>query len=597
MSTQQQAANPSPDKTILKRLPPLPGVYRFIGEKDTVLYVGKAGNLRKRVSSYFNPARLSPRIRLMIAAMRDVEITVTASEHAALLLENNLIKTLRPRYNILFRDDKSYPFLRLSGHAYPRLMFYRSDKTANKSDDLFGPFPDSNAIRKTVNMLQRIFHLRTCADSVFINRARPCLLHGIGRCSAPCVNFVTPAQYADDVRGAKQLLAGDSHGVEADLQQKMEAAAAELNFETAAVLRNRLRALAVVRAKHFVDVPGEKDADYVGVYCHQKSACVNLVSVRNGQRMGERRLFSECANATAHEVLAAFIGQHYGDMQQPPQIFANHLPDPAPLPPLGVSAPSGEQKRRTDEADNNARIALELRLAQTLKAADKLAALGDYLNMPPPSRIECFDISHSSGEEPMAARVVFTDGEAQTAQYRRFAITPELGGKDTAAITEAVGRCYRRAVAESSPLPNLILIDGGITQLHAAQVAIPSVAKHIPIIAIAKGAARKAGEETLLNSDGKIIHIPPTNAAFHLLQAVRDEAHRFAVAGHRHRRDKKRHTSSLENIEGVGPKRRRQLITYFGGLRELKAAGEEELIKIRGVSPSLAKRIYNFLHE
>ena len=583
----------TPGKAVLDGIPPLPGVYRFVDGKGAALYVGKAANLKKRVASYFHARRNSPRIRLMLAAMRDVEVTVAASEHAALLLENNLIKSLRPRYNILFRDDKSYPALRFSAHAYPRVFFARG---AADGGDSFGPFPDSGAVRETINMLQRIFRLRTCADSVFANRSRPCLLHGIGRCSAPCINALPPAQYAADVRGAKNLLAGDARGVEAGLQKTMEDAATNLEFEkAAAAARDRLRALAVMRARHFVDAPGGADADYAGAHCGEDGACVIVAMVRGGRLLGERRFFPRCLpDATAAEVLGAFIGQHYGGMKNSPKIipFCRPVPPPPDWLPV-VAAPRGDEKARALAAAKNAALALKLLQAKRGAETEKLRALGARLNIPPPRRIECFDISHSAGESPVAARAVFIDGAPQTSQYRRYAVSAP-GGDDAAAVREAVARSFRRAAEEQTPPPDLLLIDGGGAQLRAAQAAMP---EQTPVLAIAKGAGRKSGREKLITGGGEIITLEETDPAFHLLQAARDEAHRFAVSGHRQRRDKKRRTSSLEEIEGVGAVLRRRLLGYFGGLRELRSAGAEELLKIKGVSPRLAKRIYESMHE
>ncbi len=586
------AAMNTPGKAVLDGIPPLPGVYRFVDGKGAALYVGKAANLKKRVASYFHGGRTAPRIRLMLAAMRDVEVTVAASEHAALLLENNLIKSLRPRYNILFRDDKSYPSLRFSGHPYSRVFFSRGDSGDGES---FGPFPDSGAVRETINMLQRIFRLRTCADSVFAHRSRPCLLHGIGRCSAPCINAVAPAQYAADVRAAKNLLAGDGRGVEAELQKTMEESAARLEFEKAAAARDRLRALAVMRARHFVDAPGAPDADYAGAHCGKDGACVVVAMVRGGRRLGERRFFPESApDASAAEVLAAFIGQYYGGMKNPPKIIPSLRPSPPPPDCLPVVlSPRGEEKARALEAAKNAAVALQLRRAKRGAETEKLRALGERLNIPPPRRIECFDISHSAGESPVAARAVFIDGAPQTSQYRRYAVAAP-GGDDAAAIREAVARSFRRAAAEKTPPPDLLLVDGGGAQLRAALAAMPEKA---PVLAIAKGPGRKPGCEKLITAGGEIITLDAADPAFHLLQAARDEAHRFAVCGHRQRRDKKRRTSMLEEIEGVGAVLRRRLLGYFGGLRELRAAGAEELIQIRGVSPQLAKRIYESIHE
>lgn len=584
----------TPDKFVLYNLPQLPGVYRFVNAQGAALYVGKAANLKKRVGSYFCKTRPSPRIRLMLAAMHRVEVTVTESAHAALLLENNLIKSLRPRYNILFRDDKSYPFLRFSRHPYPRLLFARGGKA---DGDSFGPFPDSGAVRDSINMLQRVFRLRTCADSVFANRSRPCLLHGIGRCSAPCVNLIPPADYAADAAGARALLVGDSRGVEADLQSQMNAAAAALEFERAAALRDRLRALSVLRAQHLVDDRQTPDADYLGAHCTDDAGCVNVVMVRGGRRLGEQRFFPAAPpNTTAEELLGAFIGQYYCGRQQPPKIIPSHRPDP-PSDSLPISiAPRGEQKKRACQAAENARIALQVRQSQQSTAAARVRALGERLQLPPPGRIECFDISHSMGESPMAARAVFIDGAPRPAVYRRYAIAAP-GGDDCAAIGEAVERCYRRAVTEQSPLPDLLLIDGGVAQLRAARAALAQTTATIPIMALAKGKTRKPGLETLITADGEVIALPPTDPALHLLQAVRDEAHRFAVNGHRQRRDKKRNTSVLEQIEGVGPKLRREIMGHFGGWRGLKAAAAKEFIKVKGVGPHLAQNIYEALHR
>lgn len=583
------------ERNLLRGLPSLPGVYRFLDGEGAPLYVGKAANLKKRVSSYFR-GKHSPRIRLMLSAARDVEVTVAASEHAALLLENNLIKTLRPRYNILFRDDKSYPRLRFTAHPWPRAEFTRGE---SEDGENFGPFPDSAAVRETIKMVQRVFQIRTCTDAVFANRSRPCLLHSIGRCSAPCINAVSPSRYAADVRGAKALLSGDSRGVEADLRAQMNDASAKQEFETAAVLRDRLRALSVMRAKHFVDAsPDSADADYVGAYCSPEGACVNVVMVRGGRRVGERRFFpARSAGADVAETLSAFISQHYGAMKHPPRIIPCQTPsselEQTALPVM--MSPRGEHKTRALEAAQNATLAFSLRQAKRHNSATRLHALSQRLRIPSLERIECFDISHSAGESPVASRIVFIKGEADNSQYRRYGISV-TGGNDPAAISEAVSRCYRRALSESSPLPDLILIDGGVAQLRAAKEALPDTVQS-PILAIAKGAQRKPGEETLLAEDGEVFKLDAADPAFHLLQAARDEAHRFAVAGHRRRRDKKRRVSTLEEIEGVGPKLRRALITTFGGLRGLRAAGEEQLVKIKGVSPKLAKRIYNSIHE
>lgn len=584
-------------------LPTLPGIYRFQDGKARALYIGKAKDLKKRVSSYFQKKQQPPRIAMMLQAAAAVDTIVTESEAEALLLENTLIKSLKPKYNILFRDDKSYPYLRLTKHPYPRLMFYRG--SAKEEDaDYFGPFPDSGAVRETIDILQRVFRLRTCTDSAMSTRTRPCLLHSIGRCSAPCTNYVAHASYAADAAQARGFLRGGIVRIERDMRRRMEDEAAAQRFEEAALLRDRLRALAVVRSRHFADNSGSGDcaeADYVGIHHDGSAACVNIVMVRGGRRVGEKRLFPDnSGGADAAQVAEALLAQYYR-RAAPAKIFIAPLPRgqmlDARLRQRVVSKPRAREARRIANAAANARQALVSRRSQQGGRQRQLQQLRQRLRLEvAPQRIECFDVSHSMGEEVVAARAVFADGAPYKRAYRLYRI--EGGNDDYAAIGEAVFRCYRRAAAEEQPLPDLLLIDGGAGQVAAALAAFERLAlPPPPLFGVAKGAARRPGEESLVGGDGEVFRLPPTDPALHLIQAVRDEAHRFAVSAHRRRRDKKRSRSSaLDGIEGIGAAKRRALLGYFGGLPALRAASAMELAKVDGIGRELAARIYRALH-
>ena len=586
------------------RLPRSPGVYRFIDREGRALYVGKAADLRNRVLSHLRQKNPSPRASAMLALALKVEIVTTASAAEALLVENNLIKELRPRFNVLFRDDKSYPFLRLSPHPYPRLHFYRGAKGA----DCFGPFPDSRAVRESIDSLQRAFRLRTCADGAFANRARPCLLHQIHRCSAPCVNKISPAAYAADAARARRLLRGGGGEIEAELQAQMEADAGAQRFEEAALLRDKIRALAAVRERHFAEDEARADADYVGVFCDGANACAHVEMVRGGRRIGQRRHFARHAKgATAGEVVAAFVGQRYAEFDPPRWIFVAPPPAAECRAPPGarlVARPRGEDKKRALAAVANARHALLLREGEATARAVALRELADALDLPaPPARIECFDVSHTAGEETMAARVLAVDGEPHNAGYRRYKIRA-AANDDYAATREAIFRSFakkRRAdndaddaddADNAEPPPDLLLIDGGVGQITAARAALAAAGfADTPILALAKGKSRKPGDETLIKGDGEIVELDPRGAAFRVAQRIRDEAHRFAIAGHRKRRDRKRRESALASIEGLGPTKRRRLLAAFGGARGVAAASEENLLRIEGVGPALAARI------
>lgn len=593
-------------RSLIAALPTTPGVYRFQADGGTALYVGKAANLKKRVASYFQKKRQSPRIALMLDAACSLETIVTDSPAEALLLENNLIKSLRPKYNILFRDDKSYPLLKISAHAYPRLTFHRG--AAKNGDACFGPFPDSAAVRGTIDILQQVFRLRTCADNVLSSRTRPCLLHGIGRCSAPCVNAIKPAEYAADVQQATRLLSGGASPVADSLRRRMEEAAEAQRYEEAAALRDRLRALTTVQSRHFAEDAAAPNADYVGVAHDGRRACVNIIMVRGGRRIGEKRLFPDnAAVGDAEKVMRAFLAQHYCRQTPPAKIFPSVTPTDwrtaAPhLIKQMVARPRGQAAQHVAQAAANAKHALHMRDAQRAGRETRTETLQKRLNLPhKPRRLECFDISHSMGEEAVAARAVFVDGAPEKREYRLFRIKTATGGDDAAAMHEAVSRCYRRAVAENSPLPDALFIDGGGAQVAAAKQALAETLMERPpppLFGVAKGAARKPGEETLICADGELLRLPATDDALHLIQALRDEAHRFAGEGHRRRRDKKRASSFvLDGIEGVGEKKRRQLMLAFGGLAALRAASAGELAKVSGVGAQLAGRIYQALHR
>ena len=595
---------PVPPKSALARLPGAPGVYRFVNANGAALYVGKARDLKKRVASYFGKSQ-PPRIRLMLQAAADVEATVTASEDEALLLENNLIKALKPRYNILFRDDKSYPFLRLTRHAYPRVMFHRGAPAADDGNH-FGPFPDSRAVRQTVEIIQRAFQLRTCSDPVFANRARPCVLHQIKRCSAPCVNKIPPAEYAADVSRARAFLRGQADSALEEMTRAMESASARREYESAAALRDRIRAVAAVRKRSLVDDPAAPDADYAGACCENGAACVNVAMVRGGRLVGERRMFPDHVSPgdDAAHILAAFLSQGYRAAPPPRRI--------ALWPPLEAAAvraanpdlagrvlhsPSGDARLRARAAAENARLALSMRMARGAATARKLAAIAKRLDLPgPPARMECFDVSHTMGEETMAARVVFLDGLPHSREHRRYVIRTAESGDDYGAMREAVFRCYRRALAEGAPPPDLIVIDGGAGQVKAALDSLEKAGMPpIPVVGVAKGPGRKPGTETLILPDGEAAKWAADDPGFLTLLAVRDEAHRFAITGHRRRRDKKRRTSALEEVEGVGPKTRRILLERLGGLKGLRAAGVSDLTAIEGIGPVTAERIVRAL--
>jgi excinuclease ABC subunit C len=600
-------------KPILKNLPNLPGVYRMINASEEVIYVGKAKDLKKRVSSYFNKNLPSPRTRMMVSNIVKIETTVTHNEAEALLLENNLIKGLMPRYNVLFRDDKSYPYITITGDEFPRLAFHRGAQ--RKGSQYFGPFPNSVAVRESIQLLQKVFKLRTCENTVFANRSRPCLQYQIQRCTAPCVAYILPENYANDVNMAALFLNGKTNEVMNALGDKMNTAAANQEYEMAVVFRDRMQALRQVQAKQFVSDFSVSDADVIACASLQNQHCINLVMIRGGRHLGDKSFFPKNSqDAELSETMEAFLTQYYVAQNTPPMIVCGVEIDSKSFEAVFSERASeqkagrkvkiitnviGDKKVWLKMAQTNAELALGQRAATSANQAAKLIALREALNLAETvERIECFDISHTMGEATVGSCVVFDKGDMQNSEYRRYNITGITPGDDYAAMREVLTRRYKKVAAGEGIRPDLVFIDGGKGQLGVAIEVMQEVGlEDILLIGIAKGEERRPGLETMIFGDtGEMLNLEKDNQGLHLVQQIRDEAHRFAITGHRAKRAKARITSSLEDIEGVGAKRRKALLTRFGGLDGVKSASMDELAQVEGVSKSLAEKIYEQLH-
>jgi len=598
-------------RELLKSLPHRPGVYRMFDANGEVLYVGKARDLKKRVSNYFQKSDHEYRIAAMIGHVARVETTVTRSEGEALLLENNYIKAHEPRYNILYRDDKSYPYVCISGDAFPQLRFHRG--VLDKRHRYFGPFPGAGAVREGIAILQKVFQLRTCENTVFANRSRPCMLHQIQRCTAPCVGRISEAEYREDVEAASLFLRGKAGEVLTRLQAQMDEAAAKLEFERAARIRDKIGRMQLLQARQFVESATAGDIDVVAAAIERGLFAVNVVMVRGGRHVGDKTFFPRHADAAdvegEGEIVPTFLTQHYLERPVPPTIIVPDLSDHAALAEILsaqsghkvdiVGNPGGERRVWLAMAQQNAEFAIRQKLAQKATQEDRLTALQEALGLPPTvQRIECFDVSHTMGEAAVASCVIFDRLAMQTSEYRRFNVTPEHAGDDYAAMREALSRRCARIVAGEYPTPDLLVIDGGKGQVSIAVGVLEEQGLHqVPLIGIAKGPERKPGLEDIVFPDREaVLNLPADHPGLHLLQQIRDEAHRFAIQGHRARRAKSRTTSTLQEITGIGATRRKALLQHFGGVKGVQAASVEDIARVPGISRALAERIFAELH-
>lgn len=598
-------------KAFVKNLTQLPGVYRMFDLKGTIIYIGKAKNLKKRVASYFNKADVSPKQQVMVAKIAHIEVTVTHTEGEALLLESQLIKQHQPRYNICLRDDKSYPYIFISSyHDFPQITFHRGAK--RRRGKYYGPYPSAGAVKETLKLLQKIFPVRQCEDSYYSNRSRPCLQYQIERCTAPCVDLVSKERYKEDLDNTILFLEGKGELLINQLVEKMETASKNLDFEQAAIFRDQILKLRTVLEKHFVH--GEKgDVDIIACKVQAGVACVQVFFIRNGQQLGNKLFFPKLNNDDNDEaaVLRAFIPQYYLEKQLPYELIVSHALDESNLLAEVLTAQAehkvaisanvrGERLKWLQLAITNTENALTAKLADKQGLYARFLSLQEELRCAEmPKRLECFDISHTQGEKTVASCVVFnTEGPLKSA-YRRFNIEGIAAGDDYAAIYQAVSRRFKRIKQGEYQAPDVLFIDGGKGQVAQAQKALSELdIKDVMIVGVSKGPDRKAGmEKLILTETQQPLDVNPGASALLLIQHIRDEAHRFAITGHRQRRSKARQKSPLEEIKGLGPKRRQQLLKQFGGLQGISAAGVDALSSIDGISRSLAQRIYDTFHH
>jgi excinuclease ABC subunit C len=587
-----------------------PGVYRMLDARDKVIYVGKAKNLKKRVTTYFGSKAFQPKTQALMNHTARVEVTVTGTEQEALLLEYNLIKEHRPRFNVLLRDGKSYPYIHVSlEQEFPRFEFHRGAR--NSRSRYFGPFPSAGAVRQTLGQLQKLFLVRQCSDSFFSNRSRPCLQYQIKRCSAPCVNLIDKKAYARDVENAVRFLSGKNDAVLSDLQSRMDCAADDLNYERAAQYRDQIAAIKKIQAGQVVSGTRMKNSDVLAAHLEHGLCCVTVVMIRGGRMLGSRNYYPKVtAHTEASEVLATFIVHHYFSQAAPSEILVSsaveghELLDQVLGERVGYKVAirwnvRGHRRRWLEMAKSNAQQGLLSHRAAKAGLAEQFESLTVLLGLDDiPERIECFDISHTGGDETVASCVVFGPSGPLKSDYRRYNIGDITGGDDYSAIAQVVERRYLRVRQGEAPVPDLIMIDGGRGQLTAAASILDELQLgDVPLFSVAKGQGRKPGREKIYAKGcDQPLRVLGESAAMHLIQQIRDEAHRFAITGHRQRRGKAKQASALESIPGLGPGRRKALLRQFGGLQGVKRSGIDDLAKVRGISRAMAERIYEQFH-
>ena len=618
-STQRNAAGGAADadrprqpfdaRSYLDALPARPGVYRMLDSEGVVLYVGKARNLKSRVGHYFQPSNVQPKVHALVAKTAAMEVTITNSETEALLLEYNLIKKHRPRFNVVLRDDKSFPYVHLeTAHDFPRLNFYRGSR--KEAGRFFGPYPSAGAVRETLQQLQKLFRLRNCDDLYFANRSRPCLQYQIQRCTGPCVGLIGKEAYAADVEAAIKVLEGRSDEAQLELARRMETAAADLKFEEAARVRDQLKSLRAIQAQQFVTADIEHNADVIAIASGNGEYCVALMFVRGGRSLGSTTFFPKAPLAELGEVLAAFVTQYYLERESPAEIIVEQDFDEMQVLEATLAERAGHKVRITASVRGvrarwlemmhaNAEQALKMRLLARGSIEASLEELREAFDLDEaPRRLECFDISHTSGTDTVASCVVFGTEGPMKSEYRRFNISGIQPGDDYAAMYQALTRRYKRVRDGEIAPPDVLLIDGGKGQLaEAARVLDELGVTGVTLIGVAKGPDRRPGQEQLFfQARDTPLSLPPESAALHLIQRVRDEAHRFAITGHRRKRAKRHSQSILETIPGLGPVKRRELLKQFGGLQGILRAGVEDFVQIRGLGRELAEVIYEHLH-
>jgi len=597
-------------KSFLKSLTNRPGVYRMLNAKGKIIYVGKAGSLKKRVSSYFNRNVTDAKTAAMMQVVANVEVTVTNTDTEAVILEYNLIKEHRPRFNVLLRDDKSYPYIYVStDHRFPRLRFHRGARKGKGR--YFGPYPSTSAVRKTLNELQKLFLIRQCPDSFFRNRTRPCLQYQIRRCTAPCVGYVDEVTYKADIDAAILFLEGRNRNVIDAMVRRMEEASERQDYERAAHFRDQIARFKKVEAEQLVTRTTAGDLDVIAAAKLRGAYCVTVIFIRGGKILGSRNFFPRVAgDASNEQVLSGFLPQYYLGKTAPAEIVVDAEIEDREILESGLAERSGHKVRikhrvRSDRlrwlelARTNAEQGIKLHVASNATLQKQFAGLGEVLQMDaPPERLECFDVSHTGGEATVASCVVFNQAGPVKSDYRRFNLSPASAGDDYAAMAEALKRRYQRVKKGEVPMPDVLFIDGGKGQLAEALTVLDELELDwLQVVAVAKGRSRRPGMEQLfLAGQSTPTILPADSPALHLIQQIRDEAHRFAITGHRQRRAKTRKTSSLEEIPGLGPKRRRELLKQFGGIQGVRGAGIDDLVKVRGISRALAEKIYNNLH-